>query len=236
MPHFIRIAYDRIGQTMFATFRYDKKKRIIRDAIERSPVRLLPDGRGGSYPYSDLPEETLMSPRYRRAVADSLFHMLYKELRGADIVALPEAKGFVLASVADKANCAVGLIRKKDHHDPRQVVIKQKKAYQDGSPVEMYCLWLRKGDEPDSLTGKKVVIIDDFAASGGTATEVAKALESNGMKVAGIGFLYADAPEIVGGVEGGVGNIYRETGIRAKVLATLKKTNESTLVESFYKM
>ena len=131
---------------------YDSVKRIIVEETERSRMTQFSAPGGIKYPYVILPLESRMTPNYRNAAVSGLIYMLEKELAEATVVALPEAKAFLLEGVATGAGIPTAHIRKRDYNVPEQIVVEQKKAYGRGD--RMFCVGLRSDD--------RVLLLDDM--------------------------------------------------------------------------
>lgn len=115
---------------------------------------------------------------YKKAV-DEL--VTYAQERGAELIAGPEARGFVVGCPAAYA-LELGFVPvRKEGKLPRETV---RVAY--GLEYGTDILTMHK----DSIKpGQQVVILDDLLATGGTIEATIKMIEQLGGVVAGIGFL-----------------------------------------------
>lgn len=162
------------------------------------------DGKG-TYPYVILPFDSRVTPRFLNAVIEGLREMLKDEIKKATTIVLPEAKGFLLTPLAEATGLDIVLIRKRNYRTPKQIVIKQRKAYREGKTI-MYCVGLKKDDKP--------LIIDDIVSSGGTQISIIKTFEEHGFDIVGVGTVYERGD--------GIKNIKKETGYTVKALARLE--------------
>ena len=106
-----------------------------------------------------------------------------------DLVAGIEARGFITAgAIADRLGCGFVPVRKKGKLPWK--TIRQEYALEYGTDVlEMH---------QDSLArGRRVLIVDDLIATGGTAEAAAKLIRQLGGEIIGAAFL-VDLPELGG--------------------------------------
>lgn len=106
-----------------------------------------------------------------------------------DLVAGIEARGFITAgAIADRLGCGFVPVRKKGKLPWK--TIRQEYALEYGTDVlEMH---------EDSLArGRRVLIVDDLIATGGTAEAAAKLIRQLGGEIIGAAFL-VDLPELGG--------------------------------------
>ncbi len=106
-----------------------------------------------------------------------------------DVVAGIEARGFITAgAIADRLGCGFVPVRKKGKLPWK--VISQSYALEYGTDtLEMH--------EDALARGKRVLIVDDLIATGGTAEAAAKLIRKLGGTIVGAAFL-VDLPELGG--------------------------------------
>lgn len=124
-----------------------------------------------------------------------------------DLVAGIEARGFITAgAIADRLGCGFVPVRKKGKLPWK--TIRQEYALEYGIDIlEMH---------EDSLArGRRVLIVDDLIATGGTAEAAAKLIRQLGGEIIGAAFL-VDLPEL-----GGAAKLER-MGIKVHALMTFE--------------
>lgn len=100
---------------------------------------------------------------------------------GADLVAGPEARGFIFAAPV-AAELGIGFIPvRKPNKLPREVVSCSYELEYGVNIIEIHKDAIKKG--------QKVVIVDDLLATGGTTEAAIKLIESVGGEVVGLAFL-----------------------------------------------
>jgi len=128
--------------------------------------------------FKDITSLMQDGPAYKKAVDELI---VYAQERGAELIAGPEARGFVVGCPAAYA-LELGFVPvRKEGKLPRETV---RVAY--GLEYGTDILTMHK----DSIKpGQQVVILDDLLATGGTIEATIKMIEQLGGVVAGIGFL-----------------------------------------------
>ena len=128
--------------------------------------------------FKDITSLMQDGPAYKKAV-DEL--VAYARERGAELIAGPEARGFVVGCPAAYA-LELGFVPvRKEGKLPRETV-RVSYGLEYGTDI----LTMHK----DSIKpGQQVVILDDLLATGGTIEATIKMIEQLGGVVAGIGFL-----------------------------------------------
>lgn len=97
-----------------------------------------------------------------------------------DVVAGIEARGFVFGALAAE-HASVGFVPVRKKNKLPHKVVRERYSLEYGEDVlEVHA---------DSLEGKRVVIVDDVLATGGTAAAAARLVIRAGGKVAGFAFL-----------------------------------------------
>lgn len=97
---------------------------------------------------------------------------------GAEIIAGPEARGFIFAgAIAAKINCGVALIRKPGKL-PAQKISQEYGLEYGRNTVEMHTTAIQPG--------QRVVIVDDLLATGGTIDASIKLIQRLGGVVVGV--------------------------------------------------
>lgn len=128
--------------------------------------------------FKDITSLMQDGPAYKKAVDELI---VYAQERGAELIAGPEARGFVVGCPAAYA-LELGFIPvRKEGKLPRETV-RVSYGLEYGTDI----LTMHK----DSIKpGQQVVILDDLLATGGTIEATIKMIEQLGGVVAGIGFL-----------------------------------------------
>lgn len=133
----------------------------------------------------DFPEEGVLFEDLTPVLADpDAFHIVVDELAaacqelGADMIGGLDARGFLLGSaVAYKLGLGVLAIRKKGKLPPP--------VYTEEYNLEYGSAALEIPKNGADLRGKKIVLVDDVLATGGTLVGARKLIESAGGEVAG---------------------------------------------------
>ncbi|EPE62545.1 adenine phosphoribosyltransferase [Exiguobacterium sp. SH3S2] len=128
--------------------------------------------------FKDITSLMQDGPAYKKAVDELI---VYAQERGAELIAGPEARGFVVGCPAAYA-LELGFVPvRKEGKLPRETV-RVSYGLEYGTDI----LTMHK----DSIKpGQQVVILDDLLATGGTIEATIKMIEQLGGVVAGIGFL-----------------------------------------------
>lgn len=128
--------------------------------------------------FKDITSLMQDGPAYKKAVDELI---VYAQERGAELIAGPEARGFVVGCPAAYA-LELGFVPvRKEGKLPRETV-RVSYGLEYGTDI----LTMHK----DSIRpGQQVVILDDLLATGGTIEATIKMIEQLGGVVAGIGFL-----------------------------------------------
>ena len=118
----------------------------------------------------------------RDAFYDCVDRLVYHfEHKDVDVVASPEARGFILGgAIAYKLGVGFVPIRKPGKLPAETVSVNYKKEYEE-DVVEMHLDAIDKG--------QRVLFIDDLLATGGSALASIKLIEKVGGEVVGLGFL-----------------------------------------------
>ncbi|WP_114569894.1 adenine phosphoribosyltransferase [Exiguobacterium flavidum] len=128
--------------------------------------------------FKDITSLMQNGPVYKQSI-DALVE--YARERGADVIAGPEARGFVVGCPAAYA-LEVGFVPvRKEGKLPRETVRVEYGLEYGKDVLTMH---------NDAIKpGQKVVILDDLLATGGTIEATIEMIEKLGGTVAGIGFL-----------------------------------------------
>jgi adenine phosphoribosyltransferase len=166
----------------------------------KSLVRTIPDYPKPGIMFRDV--TTLMADAQGFKAAIARLTEPYRT-EPVDVVAGIEARGFILAgAIADRLGTGFVPIRKKGKLPWR--TIRQEYALEYGTDtIEMH--------EDALARGKRVLLVDDLIATGGTARAAAALIRRLGGEILGAAFLI-DLPEL-GGAE-----LLRRDGIDVKAL------------------
>lgn len=152
----------------------------------KSLVRTIPDYPKPGILFRDV-TTLLADPRGFKAAIMRLAEPFRTE--PIDVVAGIEARGFILAgAMADRLGCGFVPVRKKGKLPWR--TIHESYALEYGTDaLEMH---------EDALSGgKRVLLVDDLIATGGTAEAAAKLIRRLGGEIVGAAFII-DLPELAG--------------------------------------
>ncbi|ACB61542.1 MULTISPECIES: adenine phosphoribosyltransferase [Exiguobacterium] len=128
--------------------------------------------------FKDITSLMQNGPAYKQSV-DALID--YARKQGADVIAGPEARGFVVGCPAAYA-MEIGFVPvRKEGKLPRETVRVEYGLEYGKDVLTMH----HDAIQP----GQRVVILDDLLATGGTIEATIKMIEQLGGTVAGIGFL-----------------------------------------------
>ncbi|MCK2156694.1 adenine phosphoribosyltransferase [Exiguobacterium sp. 17-1] len=128
--------------------------------------------------FKDITSLMQNGPAYKQSV-DALID--YARQQGADVIAGPEARGFVVGCPAAYA-MEIGFVPvRKEGKLPRETVRVEYGLEYGKDVLTMH----HDAIQP----GQRVVILDDLLATGGTIEATIKMIEQLGGTVAGIGFL-----------------------------------------------
>lgn len=162
-------------------------KSIIRREMRKAQITEFSDSRGNAYNYVVVPGlDSRGSAGLLDAYVQGMLDMLDDEIGTSNVFLTPEAKGFIIApAMALKTARDYLVARKRDYKTPDQLEIKLKtKAYKEREKIaeKMYVIGIERYD--------KILYIDDFCSSGGTACGVLEALAGKECEVVGVGFLF----------------------------------------------
>jgi len=128
--------------------------------------------------FKDITSLMQNGPAYKQSV-DALVE--YARSKGADVIAGPEARGFVVGCPAAYA-MEIGFVPvRKEGKLPRETVRVEYGLEYGKDVLTMH--------EDAIQPGQRVVILDDLLATGGTIEATIQMIEKLGGTVAGIGFL-----------------------------------------------
>ena len=128
--------------------------------------------------FKDITSLMQNGPAYKQSV-DALIE--YARSKGADVIAGPEARGFVVGCPAAYA-MEIGFVPvRKEGKLPRETVRVEYGLEYGKDVLTMH--------EDAIQPGQRVVILDDLLATGGTIEATIQMIEKLGGTVAGIGFL-----------------------------------------------
>jgi len=187
-------------------------KKIIKEETENSKMTTFQsfEDNKKTYPYVILPFESRMSVDFQKAMIIALKQLLKDELKEATCVILAEAKAFLIAPFVTALNKDIVLIRKRDYKLPNQIIVKQEKAYKTKEKEDILCcVGLKSEDRP--------LLIDDMVSSGKTTLGLIKAIESCGIRLAGVATFYERGE--------GIKEIEKETAHKVKAVARLEIEN-----------
>ena len=135
-------------------------------------VRNVPDHPKPGIQFKDLTPILAHPPAFRAAI--DWFAAQVRDIAPDALVAI-DARGFLFASpVADRLGIPLVLVRKSGKLPPPVIKNEYSLEYDDYSAVEMRSDALAKG--------KRVAIVDDLLATGGTAVAAAELVEELGCK------------------------------------------------------
>ena len=152
---------------------------MVTNGIElKKHIREFPDWPKKGILFYDI-TPILLDPKLFEATVDALCAGFMEE--NIDYVAAVEARGFIFGiSVAQKLGAGFIPIRKKGKLPGQTESISYDLEYGTDT-LEVQC---------DAIEdGKKVLIVDDLLATGGTVTSACELIEKIGGKIAGISFL-----------------------------------------------